>query len=78
MKQLPHAPNLEIAGPAVYIVGMADPASIFDPEDEDAEERALLEAEADIAAGRTVPWEDVKRWLESWGTPTELPPPECK
>ncbi len=56
---------------------MADPASIFDPEDDNAEEQALLEAEADIVAGRTVPWEDVKRWLESWGAPDELPPPEC-
>jgi predicted transcriptional regulator len=66
-----------LAGSA-YIERMADPASIFETEDEDAEERALLEAEADIAAGRTVSWEDVKRWLESWGTPNELPPPECK
>ena len=23
-----------------------------------------------------VPWEDVKVWLESWGTPNELPPPK--
>jgi predicted transcriptional regulator len=23
-----------------------------------------------------VPWEDVKAWLESWGTPNELPPPK--
>ena len=22
-----------------------------------------------------VPWDDVKVWLESWGTPNELPPP---
>jgi predicted transcriptional regulator len=57
---------------------MANPASIFESEDKDAEERALLEAEADIAAGRLVPWEDVKRWLESWGTPNELPPPTCR
>ena len=23
-----------------------------------------------------VPWDDVKVWLESWGTPNELPPPK--
>ena len=26
-------------------------------------------------AGRTVPYEDVRRWVLSWGTPEELPPP---
>jgi predicted transcriptional regulator len=60
------------------LFAMADPKSIFDNEDESAEEQALLAAEADIAAGRTVGWEDVERWLKSWGTINELPPPECK
>lgn len=23
-----------------------------------------------------VPWDDVKSWMESWGTPHELPPPK--
>ena len=23
-----------------------------------------------------VPWEEVKAWMESWGTPQELPPPK--
>jgi len=57
---------------------MANPKSIFDTEDENAEEQALLAAEADIAAGRTVALEDVERWLKSWGKIDELPPPECK
>ena len=26
-------------------------------------------------AGRTVPFEEVRRWVLSWGTPEELPPP---
>jgi predicted transcriptional regulator len=26
-------------------------------------------------AGRTVPYAAVRRWLLSWGTPDELPPP---
>jgi predicted transcriptional regulator len=25
--------------------------------------------------GEAVPSEDVKAWVESWGTPNELPPP---
>jgi hypothetical protein len=25
-----------------------------------------------------VPWEDVKVWMESWGTSNELPPPEAR
>ena len=33
---------------------------------------------ADGEAGRTVPWEDVKRWMLSWGTPEELPRPRFK
>ena len=53
---------------------MVQPASIFDTEDLDAEERALQEAEADLAAGRVVPHAEVVRWLESWGTLGELPP----
>jgi len=32
---------------------------------------------ADAEAGRTIPYEDVRRWLLSWGTENELPPPEC-
>lgn len=57
---------------------MADPKSIFDSEDESVEEQALLAAEADISAGRTVAWEDIEHWLKSWGKINELPPPECK
>ena len=49
--------------------------SIFDEIDEAAEERALAEAEADVAAGRVVPHERVREWLASIGTPDESPPP---
>ncbi len=55
---------------------MVQPVSIFDTEDLDAEERALQEAEADLAAGRVVPHSEVVRWLESWGTANELPCPK--
>lgn len=42
-----------------------------------AEIAAVVEGIADADAGRTVPYEDVRRWLLSWGTDSELPPPEC-
>ncbi|MEJ0063566.1 MAG: antitoxin [Alphaproteobacteria bacterium] len=54
---------------------MTDPSPIFDAIDEDAEKRALAEAQADVAAGRVVPHKDVVRWLRSWGKPDELPCP---
>lgn len=51
--------------------------SLFDQIDEAAEERALAEAERDIAEGRVISYEAVRRWLLSWGTDHELPPPKC-
>ena len=54
---------------------MAEPATAFEPTDTDAEERALLVGEAQLDAGQGIPLADVVRWLESWGTPDELPPP---
>ncbi len=50
---------------------------LFEPDDE-TEEKALAEAEADVAAGRVIPWEKVRDWLLSWGKPDELPPPKCE
>jgi predicted transcriptional regulator len=50
--------------------------SIFDEVDQAAEDAADAEAEADFAAGRTISWEAMKRWLESWGTENKLPPPQ--
>ena len=49
---------------------------LFEPDDE-IEEKALEEAEADVAAGRVISHEAIKRWLLSWGKPDELPPPKC-
>jgi predicted transcriptional regulator len=50
---------------------------IFEEEDEQAEAASIARAEADIAAGRTVPHSEVRKWLEKWGTPEETPmPPE--
>lgn len=49
----------------------------FDNELTEDDEHAIAEADADIAAGRTVSHEAVLRWVRSWGTENELPPPEC-
>ena len=32
----------------------------------------------DAGAGRVVPHEEVKRWLNSWGADNEQAPPACK
>jgi predicted transcriptional regulator len=57
---------------------MAKPEpSVFDEVDEQAEAAADARAEADYRAGRVVSNEAMLRWFASWGTPDELPPPEC-
>ena len=57
------------------MAGPARPA----PEDDDA--AAFVEAvQAGLAAadaGQVIPYEAVRRWLLSWGTDAELPPPAC-
>ncbi|MFZ0570516.1 MAG: hypothetical protein WAM63_08540, partial [Rhodomicrobium sp.] len=50
--------------------------NIFENIDEDAEARAIEEAELAIEEGRVVPHEEVVKWLQSWGTPNELPRPK--
>lgn len=54
-----------------------DEPGLFDELDEEAEEQALREAEADVAAGRVISHEAMTRWFKSWGTDNVLPPPEC-
>lgn len=46
--------------------------SIFDA----ADEAALAEGEADLAAGRVISHEAIKAWLLSWGTGDERRPPK--
>jgi predicted transcriptional regulator len=41
----------------------------------EADEQRLHEAEADIAAGRLLPHEEVAEWLKTWGTPDFKPAP---
>ena len=40
--------------------------------------KAIEEGIADVEAGRTIPHERVREWLESWGTEDELDPPEVE
>lgn len=49
--------------------------SIVDIEGPDIEEdlRRLAEFER---TGEAIPWEDVRAWVESWGTANELPMPQ--
>ena len=47
-------------------------------DDLDAEAAADAEGLADIEAGRTVSGEAVERWIRSWFTDHELPPPRTK
>ena len=38
----------------------------------------IREGVADLRAGRVIPHEEVEKWLDSWGTEHELPPPRCE
>ena len=48
------------------------------PELDPAYVAAIEQARAEADAGKTVPYETVRRWLLSWGTDKELPRPRCK
>ena len=50
------------------------PKHLFDDIDDEAEERAMAEAEADVAAGRVVPHEDVVKWLNDLAAGKHCPP----
>jgi len=54
---------------------MKQPATIFDIEDLEAEERALAEAEAELDAGKGVPHERVREWLNDLAAGRSSPPP---
>ena len=46
--------------------------------EEDAAPVAAVEAgQVSLDAGRSLPYEQVRRWLLSWGTDKERPPPDC-
>jgi len=57
---------------------MADPARPAPADDDTAAFiEAVREGVAAADAGHIIPYEAVRRWLLSWGTEAELPPPSC-
>lgn len=57
---------------------MAEPATAFEPTDDDALTRAVAEARAQVAASQTILLRDVADRLDSWGTVDERSAPSCK
>ena len=56
---------------------MSQPDTLPDPDRDEAAFRAAVEAGlASLDAGRSLAYEDVRRWLLSWGTDSELPAPK--
>jgi predicted transcriptional regulator len=55
-----------------------EPTSPLDDQDAAAFAEAVQEWIADAEAERTISYEKIRRWLLSWGTDSELPPPECR
>jgi predicted transcriptional regulator len=58
-----------------YPEAMATPQPQHHDESETTFRTAVKEGIAQADAGQTIPYEDVRRWLLSWGTENELPPP---
>jgi len=57
---------------------MSDTAARLLPDDDtEAFIAAVKEGLVDAEAGRTLIYEDVRRWMLSWGTEREQSPPEC-
>jgi hypothetical protein len=58
------------------MIAMPMPKSqINDDAEREAKRRAIAEARADAAAGRVISHADMSKWLDSWGSPDELPQP---
>jgi predicted transcriptional regulator len=55
---------------------MSKPANLFDDIDAAAEERADQEAEADVAAGRIVPHDEVVKWFDDLAAGIRRPRPQ--
>jgi predicted transcriptional regulator len=39
--------------------------------------KRIREGLTDAKAGRVISHEEIARWLDSWGSENELPPPKC-
>ena len=60
--------------PVSYEEPADDEPSIFDIVDPEHDARVEAEADADIAAGRWIPFDDVADWLKTGGTSCEQEP----
>jgi hypothetical protein len=73
-------PGLFLFRPSRYHPAMSaklTPARKLTPQDGDAEFLAAVDQGlAEIKAGKGVSYAKVRRWLLSWGTDNELPPPK--
>jgi predicted transcriptional regulator len=58
---------------------MAKPETLADhlSEEDAAFIAAVEEGIRSLDEGRSVPYEEARRWMLSWGTDNELPPPKC-
>jgi predicted transcriptional regulator len=54
-----------------------DPITAEQAAEDEAFIQAVKAGQASLDAGQSVPYEDVRRWLLSWGSDQETPPPEC-
>lgn len=54
----------------------SDLTSPSDPAQDAAFVAAVEAGQASLDSGRGIPYEDVRRWMLSWGTEKKLPPPE--
>lgn len=60
-----------------YAQNMPKPGKTSVTDSEDAKFLAAVdEGLADADSGRLIPYQKIRRWLLSWGTENELPPPE--
>lgn len=53
-----------------------EPVVFLEEADEIADAALIAEAEADFAAGRCIPHEEVAAWLDTWGKGERVPPPK--
>lgn len=57
---------------------MAIPHPILSETSEEAALKAAVEQGiASLDAGHTIPYEEVRRWMLTWGTENEQPAPKC-
>lgn len=53
-----------------------EPVVFLEEADEIADAALIAEAEADFAAGRSIPHEEVAAWLDTWGKGDRVPAPK--